>query len=116
MVDTIGVVYPAKVRAVESFVYPTTLKQLEKFVGLVNYLADTIPHAAQLVAPLQTLKTSLLKPAPYKGKQRRMFSMKTPLPSPTPEQLEAFNHCKAAVALNPKLHHFNSAYYFSCLY
>ncbi|RPA70888.1 hypothetical protein BJ508DRAFT_218762, partial [Ascobolus immersus RN42] len=38
MVDAIGVVSdPSKVKAVETFEYPTTLKALEKFVGLVNY-------------------------------------------------------------------------------
>lgn len=100
---------PAKVRAVETFLYPTTLKALETLVGFINYLADTIPQAAQLVAPLQTLKTELLKPAPYKGRQRCLYSMKTPIPAPTPEQQLAFDRRKAALTLNPKLQHFNSA-------
>lgn len=96
----------------ETFAYPKTLKALEKFVGLINYLANTIPHAAQLVAPLQTLKTTLLKLAGLaKGKHRKMYSMHTMVPPPTPEQLSAFNCCKAAVALNPKMLHFNSTYY-----
>ncbi|RPA71287.1 hypothetical protein BJ508DRAFT_218201, partial [Ascobolus immersus RN42] len=56
MVDAVGVISdPEKIRAVETFEYPRTVKALEKFVGLVNYLGNTIPHAAQLVAPLQDL-------------------------------------------------------------
>ncbi|RPA72374.1 DNA/RNA polymerase, partial [Ascobolus immersus RN42] len=97
-----------KVRAVLGFAYPRTLKALERFVGLINYLQNTIPHAAQLVAPLQALKTDLLKPAPFKGRLRKTYAVRTAVPDPTPEQKRAFELCKAAVALNPKQHHFNS--------
>lgn len=112
IMDALGVVTDlAKLEAVASFKYPETLKDLERFVDLVSYLGDTIPHAAQLVSSLQALKTLLLKPAPYKGKLRRAYSQNTCVPPPTATQLSAFELCKATINQAPKLYHMNSDYY-----
>lgn len=112
IVDAVGVISePSKVAAIEAFSFPSSLKQLEQFIGLILYLGNTIPHAAQLLHPLQTLKTSLLKKAPYKGKARRQYSAHTQLPSPSEAEERSFRLCKAAVAESTKLHHMNSSHH-----
>lgn len=112
IVDAIEVISkPEKTAAVEQFTFPHSLKQLESFVGLILYLGDTIPHAAQLLAPLQALKNLKLKGAPCKGRQRHMYANTMMLEEPTAAQTKAFELCKVAVAQAPRLHHFNSSHY-----
>jgi hypothetical protein len=48
--------------------WPRCLAALEYFVGICGYTRHLIPYYAQIMEPLQQLKTDLLRSAPYKGK------------------------------------------------
>lgn len=56
-----------KLRAIRLLAYPDTLGALEYYLGLTGYLQSYIHFYAQLAAPLQELKTSLLRHAPVAG-------------------------------------------------
>jgi hypothetical protein len=47
---------PAKVEKVANFPRPTTIKEVESFLGLCNYLASHIRYFAEISSPLQSLK------------------------------------------------------------
>ena len=48
---------PIKVNTAAQWPRPTSLKQLQAFIGFVNYLRDYIPGFAALMAPLEQLKS-----------------------------------------------------------
>ena len=79
-----------KLKVIHLFTYPDTLGALEYYLGLTGYLRSYIHFYAQLAAPLQELKTSLLCHAPVAGQQRRAYASKTKLGSPTPRELSFF--------------------------
>lgn len=43
---------PAKIKSVEDFPVPTSVKQLQSFLGFVNYLRVFVPNMASIAAPL----------------------------------------------------------------
>ena len=53
---------PEKTRAVQKFPHPTTIKQLQRFLGLLTFSLRFIPRLANLSAPLCVL---LQKDAPF---------------------------------------------------
>lgn len=55
------------------------MKVLEYYLGLTSYLCSYIYYYAQLVEPLQSLKTAILKSAPVSEQQRRAYALKTRL-------------------------------------
>lgn len=55
-----------KLRAINLLNYPEILSALKYYLGLIGYLRNY----AQLAAPLQALKSSLLRDAPISGQQR----------------------------------------------
>jgi len=58
LVDHLGLTTAeAKADAVQNIPYPTTLAQLEYFIGLTNWNRHLIPYYAQRIAPLQACKT-----------------------------------------------------------
>lgn len=57
----------AKLEAIAKLKFPSTVSQLEIFLGIEGYLQKFIPRYAAVAKPLQDLKTSLLKSAPVKG-------------------------------------------------
>ncbi len=73
-----------KLKAIRFLTYPDTLGALEYYLGLTGYLRSYIHFYAQLVAPLQELKTLLLRHAPVASQQRRAYTSKTELGSLTP--------------------------------
>ena len=73
-----------KLQAIKHLIYPKTLGALEYYLGLTGYLRNYIHFYAQLTAPLQALKTSLLCDAPVSKQQRRAYASKTKLWPPTP--------------------------------
>lgn len=87
-----------KLNAISLLHYPDTLGALEYYLGLTDYLWSYIHYYAQLVEPLQSLKTSLLKAAPLSGQQRRVYASKTKLPPATPRLLASFEGIQAALA------------------
>ena len=52
---------PSKVDAVNKFPKPTTVKQLQEFLGMINYYHRFIPSAADILSPLYRLSSSKQK-------------------------------------------------------
>ena len=73
-----------KLQAIKHLTYPETLGALKYYLGLTGYRRNYIYFYAQLAAPLQALKTSLLRDAPVSGQQHRAYALKTRLGPPTP--------------------------------
>ena len=46
---------PDKVEAIRTWPKPTTVKELQQFLGLANYYAQYIRHYANIAAPLTDL-------------------------------------------------------------
>jgi hypothetical protein len=81
-----------KVQAILALKFPTTLSQLDTYIGMTNWLQQYIPYYAAKIRPLQQQKTFLLKGAPLKGRKRKNFAAWSELHNPTPTELEAFNN------------------------
>ena len=96
-----------KLRAIRLLTYPDTLGALEYYLGLIRYLQNYIHFSAQLAAPLQALKTSLLRHAPIRGQQRRAYASKTKLGPPTPQELASFLSIQDALSQPSTLIHHN---------
>lgn len=82
-----------KVNAIQEYPPPKTVKDLRRFLGMLNFYRRLIPNAASIQAPLN----ELLSGPKTKGSQE--ISM-------TPALLEAFNRCKkslteAAILVHP---------------
>ena len=61
-VDSLGMSTPEdKVRAITSLRFPSTLRQLEVFLGMTNWLRTSIPRYAQRTDPLLARKTALTR-------------------------------------------------------
>ena len=52
---------PSKVDAVNKFPKPTTVKQLQEFLGMINYYHRFIPNAAEILSPLYRLSDTKQK-------------------------------------------------------
>lgn len=50
-----------KVQAIKNFPAPTTVKQLRRFLGMINFYRRFIPHASQTQAPLNNLLVGAVK-------------------------------------------------------
>ncbi len=96
-----------KLEAIRLLSYPETLGALEYYLGLTGYLRSYIHFYAQLAAPLQSLKTSLLRDAPLGGQQRRAYASKIKLGPPTPQELASFNSIQEALSRPSTLVHHN---------
>ncbi|CAB0031619.1 unnamed protein product [Trichogramma brassicae] len=74
---------PAKVKAITDFPQPTNATELHRFLGMVNYYRQCLPHAAHIQAPLH----ELLKGLPNKKAKLRWNET----------ALQAFKHCKESI-------------------
>lgn len=84
-VSTSGTQPPeCKVQAIQDFPEPKTVKELRRFLGMLNFYRRFIPNAASKQAPLN----SLLAGPKVKGSHPVTM---------TPELLEAFNSCKQSL-------------------
>nr|AAK07485.1 gag-pol polyprotein [Clonorchis sinensis] len=55
-IDSTGISpLPDRILALESFPIPTTLTQLRRFIGIINYYRRFIPHCADILQPLTDL-------------------------------------------------------------
>ena len=79
---------PERVEAIRAVPAPTSIKELQSFLGMINYYRRFIPKAAEHLHPLFDL---------LKGKPKTMEW--------TPECQAAFNAVKAALATTTLLHH-----------
>ena len=46
---------PQKIEAIKNMPNPTTVKELQRFLGIVNYLSKFIPNVVEVTAPLRQL-------------------------------------------------------------
>jgi len=46
---------PEKIARMEAWTTPKNKKQLQEFLGVVNYVSQFIPHLASITAPLTSL-------------------------------------------------------------
>nr|VZI26528.1 unnamed protein product [Spirometra erinaceieuropaei] len=72
---------PENVLAISSFPVPTTINQLRRFLGMVNYYHRFLPHSATILQPLNSLLTH----------SKEILVM-------TEEAVRSFNDVKAALA------------------
>lgn len=66
-------------RVIKQLIYPENLSILEYYLILTGYLYNYIHLYAQLAAPLQALKTSLLCNASVSSQQQQVYASKTRL-------------------------------------
>lgn len=83
-----------KVQVIQEFPVPRTVKELRRFLGMLNFYRRFIPDAATIEAPLH----SMLAGDKVKGSQPVHM---------TPLQLEAFEECKRALSQATLLVHPN---------
>jgi hypothetical protein len=89
---------------VNNIPFPTTLAQLEHFIGLTKWNRHLVPYYAQRVAPLQMYKTALLKGVLVSGRARKQYAVRTHV-QPDDTLIAAFNDLRAALADRPRIHH-----------
>lgn len=82
----------SKVQAIQEFPTPKTVKELRRFLGMINFYRRFIPGAANLQAPLNTLLS---------GPQARGSK---PIDL-SPQQLQAFEDCKVGLSQATMLSH-----------
>jgi len=105
LVDRLGLTTAeAKADAVQNIPYPTTLSQLEYFIGLTNWNRHLIPYYAQRIAPPQACKTHLLKGAPPTSRGRKDYAARTTVPTNT-RLVQAYDDVKNALVSRPRLYH-----------
>ena len=46
---------PEKVKAIAKMAEPTNVKEMRRYVGMVNYLAKFMPHMTDVIYPLRNL-------------------------------------------------------------
>lgn len=103
-----------KVIAISNIALPTTLGQLEHFLGLTGYYRQFVESYAWHAAPLQHLKTSLLRVARpdvgplTKAKQAAASHKRIPPELLTPEVITAFETIKAKLSAPRTLAHYDS--------
>jgi hypothetical protein len=93
-----------KLHALLALDFPETLKKLELFIGLSTWLRNYCPYYAQIVEPLQSRKTMLLRSAPS-GNARQHYTQATEL-IPTPREEEAFRIYQETLREHHRLAHF----------
>ena len=81
-----------KVQAIQEFTVPKTVKELRRFLGMLNFYRRFVPNAAQLQAPLNNVL------AGSKTKGSHPVDM-------TPELLKAFEDCKTSLSQATLLSH-----------
>ena len=96
-----------KLKAISQLRYPKTLGGLEHYLGLTGYLRQYVHFYAQLARPLQDLKTLLLKEAPTKGNPRKVYALKTKLPTASIAEETSFDELQKALSKSCILIHFD---------
>ena len=108
-VDSFGL-YTAedKLKAISRIQFPSTLSQLEIYLGLTGWLRNYVPHYAAITKPLQDRKTELLAPGPKGGPDRKNFAVRTRIGPPTRVEEESFRTLQQALSKPTFLAHFDS--------
>ena len=115
LVDRLGLTTTEeKARALREIALPTTLQQLEYFVGLTNWNRHLIPLYACRMSYLQEIKTALLARGPTGGQARKGYADKTKISehydtTPDSSYAQAFSDVRDELTARPALHHFDPA-------
>ncbi len=96
-----------KLMAISSLKYPSTVGDLEHYLGLTGYLRNYVHMYAQKARALQELKTLMLKAAPTQGNPRRAYASRTRLLEPTSSEKASFDSLQSALAQPTLLAHFD---------
>ena len=97
-----------RVEAIRQLEVPTTFGQLDHSIGLFGWNRDWVPFYAQWSAPLQSLKTQLLRTEPEANVNklaRRRFGLRTVIRLTELEQ-RSFETLREALADNTVIYHF----------
>lgn len=97
----------SKLDAISKLLFPSTLAQLETFLGMTGYLRKFVPKYAAVTKPLQDLKTQLLKNAPTKGQKRKGYSTRTRITLVEESHTKSFLDLKNALSKTSILVHFD---------
>lgn len=90
-VDSFGLSTPEeKISAIRELSFPSTLGNLEHYLGLTGYFRHYIERYASITEPLQARKTSMLRGSPRSGQERKTWSNR-PLEEPTKAEKDAFD-------------------------
>jgi len=108
VVDRLGLsTIEQKTAAIARIEFPTTLKQLEHFLGLAGWYRQFVARFAALSKPLQELKTRLFHNSPRQGRSRKTFSQSQAIEYPTLAQTTSFEVLKKALSAHTVLVHFD---------
>lgn len=91
---------PKKIQAINAMKPPTTLKQLQVFLGMINYNQQYIEEWAKKTSPLYDLITDL-------NSQLKEHPKKAPIYNWTDECQRSFEALQASLASEPFLVHFD---------
>ena len=82
-----------KLAAISQLEFPTTLKDLETYLGMTSYLRQYTLYYAQIADPLQKRKTLLVRGLRkgIEGNARKKEADRTGLTGVTPAELDAFH-------------------------
>lgn len=97
-VDALGLsIAEEKLAAISQLEFPTTLKNLETYLGMTGYLRQFAPYYAQIAEPLQKRKTLLVRTLRkgIEGNARKMEAGRTGLTGVTPAELDAFHQLQS---------------------
>nr|VZI39056.1 unnamed protein product [Spirometra erinaceieuropaei] len=91
LIDSNGIrLLPSKVAAIRDFPLPTSERQLQRFLGMVNFCRRFLPNCADTILPLASLLSG----------SKRTFEL-------TPAELTSFEQVKALLAGATLLTHFH---------
>lgn len=117
IVDSLGMSTTAqKMEAMRTLPFPTTLADLEHFIGATNWNRHLIPFYAQRVQPLQELKSRLNAEVRKRKKERnpesngygqhRQAALRKTFAA-TPEEKAAFEDLRNALTSSPAVRHYD---------
>jgi transposase InsO family protein len=106
VVDQFGVyTLEAKTAAIRNMAFPTTLAELEYFLGLTGYYRQFVEFYALKAAPLRKLATDLTKGIRKENQKRAVKADSVKVPPPSDIQMQAFNQLKEALSTEQFLIH-----------
>ncbi|SLM35364.1 probable transposable element [Lasallia pustulata] len=108
-VDSFGMAAASeKIQAISGLAFPITLQDLEHYLGLTGWMRDYVPYYTQIVEPLQSQKTEMLKSLAKSGAKQKQTARSTRLVDPTEKERALFDCLQAILSKGGFLHHFDS--------
>lgn len=108
-VDEFGLTTLAeRVAAIRQLTLPETAQDLERYLGMANYLRHRVRMYAELTADLAKKKTDILKGAPIKGNQHKSFASRAKLDL-TEAERAAWHQVQKALTTDTFCVHFDPA-------